>query len=114
MWAYLCHSKFFPVSKNVTQEIILPGFGNALAIQRHLRKVGSTFMPGVNEGCGHSGPILITFPLPCARFPCRLAGFRVSLSALALLTVLGTLGVANCMLDEFLDVNIVEKLRQHL
>lgn len=45
---------------------------------------------------------------------CRLAGFRVSLSALALLTVLGTLGVANCMLDEFLDVNIVEKLKQHL
>ncbi|XP_049626830.1 microsomal glutathione S-transferase 2 [Suncus etruscus] len=44
----------------------------------------------------------------------RLAGFRVSLSALALLTVLGTLGVANCMLDEFLDINFVEKLRQHL
>ncbi|XP_004606325.2 microsomal glutathione S-transferase 2 [Sorex araneus] len=44
----------------------------------------------------------------------RLAGFRASVGTLALLAVLGSLGVANRLLDEFLDLNIAEKLRRHL
>ncbi|XP_055990493.1 microsomal glutathione S-transferase 2 [Sorex fumeus] len=44
----------------------------------------------------------------------RLAGFRASVGALALLTVLGSLGVVNRLLDEFLDLDIAEKLRWHL
>ncbi|KAM5308914.1 microsomal glutathione S-transferase 2 isoform 1-T2 [Glossophaga mutica] len=41
----------------------------------------------------------------------RVAGFRVSLGILALLTVLGTLGIANSFLDEYLDLNVAKKLR---
>ncbi|XP_037686626.1 microsomal glutathione S-transferase 2 isoform X2 [Choloepus didactylus] len=42
----------------------------------------------------------------------RVIGFRLSLGILALLTVLGTLGIANSFLDEYLDLNVVKKLRR--
>ncbi|XP_008683636.1 microsomal glutathione S-transferase 2 isoform X3 [Ursus maritimus] len=41
----------------------------------------------------------------------RITGFRLSLGSLALLTVLGALGIANSFLDEYLDVNVAKKLR---
>ncbi|XP_039731748.1 microsomal glutathione S-transferase 2 [Pteropus medius] len=41
----------------------------------------------------------------------RLTGFRLSLGILALLAVLGSLGIANSFLDEYLDLNIAKKLR---
>ncbi|XP_036982078.2 microsomal glutathione S-transferase 2 [Artibeus jamaicensis] len=41
----------------------------------------------------------------------RITGFRVSLGMLALLTLLGTLGIADSFLDEYLDLNIAKKLR---
>ncbi|KAF6095411.1 microsomal glutathione S-transferase 2 [Phyllostomus discolor] len=41
----------------------------------------------------------------------RIMGFRVSLGILALLTLLGTLGIANRFLDEYLDLNFAKKLR---
>ncbi|XP_064141373.1 microsomal glutathione S-transferase 2 isoform X2 [Loxodonta africana] len=44
----------------------------------------------------------------------RVTGFRLSLVVLALLTFLGTLGIANSFLDEYLDLNIAKKLRWHL
>ncbi|XP_006872296.1 PREDICTED: microsomal glutathione S-transferase 2 [Chrysochloris asiatica] len=44
----------------------------------------------------------------------RMTGFQLSLGTLAVLTVLGTLGIANSFLDEYLDLNIAKKLRRHL
>ncbi|KAM9237448.1 microsomal glutathione S-transferase 2 isoform 2-T3 [Dugong dugon] len=44
----------------------------------------------------------------------RISGFRLSLGILAALTVLGSLGIANSFLDEYLDLNIAKKLRWHL
>ncbi|XP_049741208.1 microsomal glutathione S-transferase 2 isoform X1 [Elephas maximus indicus] len=44
----------------------------------------------------------------------RVTGFRLSLVVLALLTFLGTLGIASSFLDEYLDLNIAKKLRWHL
>lgn len=41
----------------------------------------------------------------------RMTGFQLSLGILALLTVLGALGIANSFLDEYLDLNIAKKLR---
>ncbi|XP_006743437.1 microsomal glutathione S-transferase 2 isoform X5 [Leptonychotes weddellii] len=41
----------------------------------------------------------------------RITGFRLSLGTLALLTVLGALGIANSFLDEYLDLNVAKKLR---
>ncbi|XP_019586272.1 microsomal glutathione S-transferase 2 [Rhinolophus sinicus] len=41
----------------------------------------------------------------------RIAGFRLSLGSLALLTILGALGIANSFLDEYLDLNVAKKLR---
>lgn len=41
----------------------------------------------------------------------RITGFRLSLGSLALLTVLGALGIANSFLDEYLDLNVAKKLR---
>ncbi|XP_036914106.1 microsomal glutathione S-transferase 2 isoform X1 [Sturnira hondurensis] len=41
----------------------------------------------------------------------RITGFRLSLGILATLTLLGTLGIANSFLDEYLDLNIAKKLR---
>uniref|UniRef100_A0A673SWX8 Microsomal glutathione S-transferase 2 n=1 Tax=Suricata suricatta TaxID=37032 RepID=A0A673SWX8_SURSU len=41
----------------------------------------------------------------------RVIGFRLSLGVLALLTVLGALGIANSFLDEYLDLNVAKKLR---
>lgn len=41
----------------------------------------------------------------------RITGFRLSLGSLALLMVLGTLGIANSFLDEYLDLNVAKKLR---
>ncbi|KAL2780921.1 microsomal glutathione S-transferase 2 isoform 2 [Daubentonia madagascariensis] len=41
----------------------------------------------------------------------RAAGFQLSLGILALLTVLGALGIANSFLDEYLDLNVAKKLR---
>lgn len=49
--------------------------------------------------------------LPPSSLPCRTAGFRLSLGTLALLTVLGALGIANSFLDEYLDLDIAKKLR---
>lgn len=43
--------------------------------------------------------------------PCRVTSFRLSLGVLALLTLLGTLGIANSFLDEYLDLNVAKKLR---
>lgn len=43
---------------------------------------------------------------------CRLFGFRLGLGALALLTVLGALGVANSFLDEYLDFSLAKELRR--
>ncbi|XP_061047648.1 microsomal glutathione S-transferase 2 [Eubalaena glacialis] len=40
-----------------------------------------------------------------------ITGFRLSLGLLALLTVLGTVGIANGFLDEYLDFNVAKKLR---
>lgn len=40
-----------------------------------------------------------------------MTGFRLSLGILALLAVLGSLGIANSFLDEYLDLNIAKKLR---
>uniref|UniRef100_A0A096MXG8 Microsomal glutathione S-transferase 2 n=2 Tax=Papio anubis TaxID=9555 RepID=A0A096MXG8_PAPAN len=42
----------------------------------------------------------------------RITGFRLSLGILALLTLLGALGIANSFLDEYLDLNIAKKLRR--
>ncbi|XP_006144691.1 microsomal glutathione S-transferase 2 isoform X1 [Tupaia chinensis] len=42
----------------------------------------------------------------------RMAGFQLSLSALALLGVLGALGIANSFLDEYLDLDITKKMRR--
>uniref|UniRef100_A0ABI7VT54 Microsomal glutathione S-transferase 2 n=1 Tax=Felis catus TaxID=9685 RepID=A0ABI7VT54_FELCA len=42
----------------------------------------------------------------------RITGFRLSLAILALLTVLGTLGIANSFLDEYMDLNVAKKLRR--
>lgn len=42
---------------------------------------------------------------------CRITGFRLSLGSLALLMVLGALGIANSFLDEYLDLNVAKKLR---
>ncbi|XP_060035059.1 microsomal glutathione S-transferase 2 [Erinaceus europaeus] len=42
----------------------------------------------------------------------RLFGFRLGLGALAFLTVLGALGVANSFLDEYLDFSLVKELRR--
>ncbi|XP_042636921.1 microsomal glutathione S-transferase 2 [Orycteropus afer afer] len=44
----------------------------------------------------------------------RITGFRLSLVMLVVLTLLGTLGIANSFLDEYLDLNIGKKLRWHL
>ncbi|KAM9632099.1 microsomal glutathione S-transferase 2-like [Trichechus inunguis] len=44
----------------------------------------------------------------------RITGFWLSLRILAVLIILGTLSTANSFLDEFLDLSIVKKLRQHL
>ncbi|KAM9677768.1 microsomal glutathione S-transferase 2 isoform 2-T3 [Trichechus inunguis] len=44
----------------------------------------------------------------------RISGFRLSLGILAALTVLGSLGIANSFLDEYLDLNIAKKLKWHL
>ncbi|XP_068398173.1 microsomal glutathione S-transferase 2 isoform X2 [Eschrichtius robustus] len=41
----------------------------------------------------------------------RITGFRLSLGLLALLTVLGTLGIASSFLDEYLDFSVAKKLR---
>nr|XP_025730008.1 microsomal glutathione S-transferase 2 isoform X2 [Callorhinus ursinus] len=41
----------------------------------------------------------------------RITGFRLSLGSLALLTVLGALGIANSFLDEYLDLSVAKKLR---
>ncbi|KAM5229836.1 microsomal glutathione S-transferase 2 [Hipposideros larvatus] len=41
----------------------------------------------------------------------RITGFRLSLGVLALLTVVGALGIANSFLDEYLDLNVAKKLR---
>lgn len=41
----------------------------------------------------------------------RITGFRLSLGSLALLTILGALGIANSFLDEYLDLNVAKKLR---
>ncbi|XP_034842344.1 microsomal glutathione S-transferase 2-like [Mirounga angustirostris] len=41
----------------------------------------------------------------------RITGFRLSLGSLALLTVLGVLGIANSFLDEYLDLNVAKKRR---
>lgn len=50
-------------------------------------------------------------PLSLSCLPCRIMGFRLSLGILALLTVLGALGIANSFLDEYLDLNVAKKLR---
>nr|XP_012621735.1 microsomal glutathione S-transferase 2 isoform X2 [Microcebus murinus] len=44
----------------------------------------------------------------------RMTGFQLSLGTLALLTVLGALGIANHFLDEYLDLNIAKKLRRSI
>ncbi|EPY73411.1 Microsomal glutathione S-transferase 2-like protein [Camelus ferus] len=41
----------------------------------------------------------------------RITGFRLSLGVLALLTILGAVGIANSFLDEYLDFNVAKKLR---
>lgn len=41
----------------------------------------------------------------------RVIGFRLSLGVLALLMLLGTLGIASSFLDEYLDLNVAKKLR---
>ncbi|KAM8764829.1 microsomal glutathione S-transferase 2 [Rhynchonycteris naso] len=41
----------------------------------------------------------------------RVTGFYLSLGTLASLTLLGTLGIANSFLDEYLDLDIVKKLK---
>ncbi|KAM7234150.1 hypothetical protein CapIbe_014308 [Capra ibex] len=41
----------------------------------------------------------------------RITGFRLSLGVLALLTVLGAVGILNSFLDEYLDIDIAKKLR---
>uniref|UniRef100_A0A8D0V6Z9 Microsomal glutathione S-transferase 2 n=2 Tax=Sus scrofa TaxID=9823 RepID=A0A8D0V6Z9_PIG len=41
----------------------------------------------------------------------RITGFRLSLGVLALLAVLGAVGITNSFLDEYLDLNIAKKLR---
>ncbi|XP_045853914.1 microsomal glutathione S-transferase 2 isoform X4 [Meles meles] len=41
----------------------------------------------------------------------RITGFQLSLGSLALLIVLGALGIANSFLDEYLDLNVAKKLR---
>uniref|UniRef100_A0A8C0CB94 Microsomal glutathione S-transferase 2 n=1 Tax=Balaenoptera musculus TaxID=9771 RepID=A0A8C0CB94_BALMU len=40
-----------------------------------------------------------------------ITGFRLSLGLLALLTVLGTPGIASSFLDEYLDFSVAKKLR---
>lgn len=40
----------------------------------------------------------------------RITGFRLSLGVLALLAVLGAVGITNSFLDEYLDLNIAKKL----
>ncbi|XP_054417801.1 microsomal glutathione S-transferase 2 isoform X1 [Pteronotus mesoamericanus] len=42
----------------------------------------------------------------------RVTGFRFSLGILALLTVLGALGIANSFLDEYLDLDLAKMLRR--
>ncbi|XP_051012783.1 microsomal glutathione S-transferase 2 [Acomys russatus] len=42
----------------------------------------------------------------------RIAGFKLSLGILALMTVLAILGVASGFLDEYLDLHVAKKLRQ--
>ncbi|MXQ85838.1 hypothetical protein E5288_WYG010139 [Bos mutus] len=44
-------------------------------------------------------------------FQPRVTGFRLSLGVLALLTVLGAVGILNSFLDEYLDIDIAKKLR---
>uniref|UniRef100_A0A9L0RIV6 Microsomal glutathione S-transferase 2 n=1 Tax=Equus caballus TaxID=9796 RepID=A0A9L0RIV6_HORSE len=41
----------------------------------------------------------------------RMTGFRLGLGILALLAILGALGIANSFLDEYLDLNVAKKLR---
>ncbi|XP_003476835.1 microsomal glutathione S-transferase 2 [Cavia porcellus] len=43
----------------------------------------------------------------------RMGGFLSSLGILALLTVLGALGIANVFLDEYLDVHVGKKLGRY-
>ncbi|XP_008567374.1 PREDICTED: microsomal glutathione S-transferase 2 [Galeopterus variegatus] len=43
----------------------------------------------------------------------RIIGLKWSVGILALLIVLGTLGIANSFLDEYLDLNLVKLLRWH-
>lgn len=42
-----------------------------------------------------------------------MGGFLSSLGILALLTVLGALGIANVFLDEYLDVHVGKKLGRY-
>lgn len=60
---------------------------------------------------GHPRVITVAFYQCLPHPPCRIAGFRLSLGSLALLTILGALGIANSFLDEYLDLNVAKKLR---
>lgn len=45
--------------------------------------------------------------------PCRMTGFLLSLGVLALLALLGALGIASSFLDEYLDIDVAKKLGWH-